>query len=177
MWLSEIDFDGRFVTGVLMNSPNWVKSIKEGDTAKIPLNQISDWMYAISGDVHGAFTVNLLRSRMSEPERRAHDTAWGLNFGDPLKTRMVAEHEHQALTENLALSLKTYLGKDPSLVSARGDNGWTLLHAEASAGSTGTVQILLDAGADRNAAADNGMTPLDLAKALGWDEVVDLLRR
>src|SRR3954463_6492511 len=31
MWLGEVDFDGRFVTGTLLNSPRWLKTVKEGD--------------------------------------------------------------------------------------------------------------------------------------------------
>ena len=30
MWFSDIDFDGECVDGVLVNSPNWVKSVKKG---------------------------------------------------------------------------------------------------------------------------------------------------
>ena len=30
MWLSDSDFDGESVSGVLVNSPNWVKSVKKG---------------------------------------------------------------------------------------------------------------------------------------------------
>src|SRR5262245_5869506 len=55
MWLSEIDFDGQFVSGVLLNSPNWLKSVKEGDRVRIPPGQISDWMYVLNGDVYGAY--------------------------------------------------------------------------------------------------------------------------
>src|SRR5687767_11897777 len=47
MWLSDVDFDGREVSGTLLNSPNWLKSVKEGDAVRLPLDQISDWMYAI----------------------------------------------------------------------------------------------------------------------------------
>ena len=61
MWLSEVDFDGEIVSAVLLNAPNWLKSVKAGDTARIPLSEISDWMYVIEGEVFGAYTVNLLR--------------------------------------------------------------------------------------------------------------------
>jgi uncharacterized protein len=53
---------------VLLNAPNWLKTVKEGDSARIPLGEIGDWMYVISGEVFGAYTVNLLRSRMGGPD-------------------------------------------------------------------------------------------------------------
>jgi len=177
MWLSDVDFDGRFVSGVLGNAPNWLKTVKEGDAARFRVGEISDWMYVISGEAYGAFTVNLLRSRMSKQERLEHDAAWGLNFGDPLKVRMVSEQEHQALSEAAASSLKDQLAKTPLLVSAKGHNGWTLLHQDASAGSVATVKVLLEGGADPSAVTEQGMTPLQLAEALGWDSVVELLAR
>lgn len=193
MWLSEVDFDGQIVSGVLLNAPNWLKTIKRGDSVRIPLRQISDWMYAISGEVFGAYTVNLLRYRMGRRERDEHDSAWGLNFGDPMKIRVAPEPnkgggflkswfgkrqadtgEHP-MSENMASSLKDQLAKDPSLVSATDDRGWTFLHQEALAGSAPTVKVLLEAGADPNALTNHGMTPLQLAKSLGWDNVVALL--
>lgn len=192
MWLSEIDFDGECVTGVLLNSPNWVKSVKKGDTVRIPLGEITDWMYAMSGVVFGAHTVNLMRSRMGADERAEHDAAWGLDFGDPSQVRIApalgagwqpknwldateaAAHEHP-MSENMAPSLKQQLAKDSSFVSSKGDNGWTLLHHQALAGSVATVKVLLEAGADPDAQTDDGKTALQLAQSLGWDRVVALL--
>src|SRR5262249_8896122 len=95
MWLSEVDFDGQSVSGVLLNEPNWLKMVKAGDSARIPLGHISDWMYAISGEVFGAYTVNLMRSRMGRKERQEHDAAWGLDFGDPTKIRVAPEPNNE----------------------------------------------------------------------------------
>jgi uncharacterized protein len=89
MWVGEVDFDGHFVGGILLNSPSWLKSIKAGDSVRIRLDTISDWMYAINAEVYGAYTVNLLRSRMSQQECREHDSAWGLNFSNPNQIRIV----------------------------------------------------------------------------------------
>ena len=193
MWLSEVDFDGQFVSGVLLNAPNWLKTVKEGDSARIPLGEISDWMYAISGEVFGAYTVNLLRSRMKRQERQEHDAAWDLNFGNPTKTRVApepnkgggllkswfgkrqADIQEHPMSEAMASSLKEQIANDPSLVSAKDDKGWTLLHQEASAGSTATAKILLEAGADPKAVTNHGSTPLQLAKSLGWGKIVALL--
>lgn len=194
MWLSEVDFDGRYVSGVLLNQPNWLKSVKQGDSARFALGQISDWMYVIGGEAFGAYTVNLVRSRMGRKERQEHDAAWGLNFGDPGKIRVVPEpkkgggllknwfggspantQEHP-MSEGMAAKLKEQLAKQPALLSSKNDRGWTFLHQEALAGNAATVKVLLQAGADRNAKTREGMTPLALAKSLGWEKVITLLQ-
>jgi uncharacterized protein YegJ (DUF2314 family) len=194
MWLAQVDFDGQFVSGVLLNAPNWLKTVKEGDSARLTLYAISDWMYAIKGEVYGAYTVNLMRSRMGHRERKEHDGAWGLNFGDPHSIRIVPEQkrsggllkalfggrgnpeiQEHAMSEAMASSLEDRLTEDPSMLSAKDEKGWTLLHHQALAGSTATVKVLLERGADANAATDKGMRPLQLAKSLGWNKVVALL--
>ena len=88
MWVNEIDFDGREIHGTLINSPNWLKSVKVGDEVSVPVGGISDWMYVVSGEVYGGFTVNQIRSRMGAAERREHDEAWGLDFGDPAEEKL-----------------------------------------------------------------------------------------
>jgi ankyrin repeat protein len=79
------------------------------------------------------------------------------------------------MSENTAPSLKKEIANDPSFVSQKDDRGWTFLHQEALAGNMATVKVLLDAGADVNARTGHGMTPLQLAKSLGWDKVAALL--
>jgi uncharacterized protein YegJ (DUF2314 family) len=186
MWLGEIDFDGLFVSGELLNAPQWLKSVKQKDSVRLRLREITDWMYAIGGEVYGAYTVNLMRSRMSTRERKDHDKAWGLDFGDPHKIRLVPEKKNwfskgdvelqeHPMSEAMAPSLKEELAKNPSLVQHKDEKGWTFLHHEALAGSTASVKILLECGADPNAVAANGATPLRLAKVLGWERVVKLL--
>jgi uncharacterized protein YegJ (DUF2314 family) len=193
MWLSDIDFDGRLVSGVLLNTPNWLKTVKAGDSARIPLAEISDWMYSMFGVVYGAYTVNLMRSRMGSQERKEHDDAWGLNFGDPNKIRIVPEDkksggflkswfgkrdteiQEHPMSENMASKLKESLAEHPSMLHDKDGRGWTLLHQLALAGSAAGVKIMLDAGADPNTLTNDGMTPLELAKSLHWDKVIALL--
>lgn len=193
MWMSEIDFDGRFVSGELLNEPNWLETVKQGDAARVALGEISDWMYVREGEVFGAHTVNLLRSRMGKKERQEHDDAWGLNFGDPTKIRLMPEpkkaggvlknwfgrpqaesQDHPACIA-MAAKLPELLADDPSLLTRKDERGWTALHHDALAGNVAIVKILLDAGADRDARTDHGMTPLRLARCLGWEQVVALL--
>ncbi len=195
MWISEVEFDGHLITGTLLNAPNNLTSISEGDYVGIPLEEISDWMYVLDGDVYGAHTVNLMRSRMGAQERKSHDAAWGLSFGDPAQIRLIPEPKKSGgflqgwfgkpsapdfeaehpMSINMAASLKEQLAKDPSFLTSTDENGWTILHQEALAGSAPTVKVLLDAGADRHAKTSTGLTPLDLAKTLHWQSVINLL--
>jgi uncharacterized protein YegJ (DUF2314 family) len=194
MWLGEVDFDGRLVSGVLLNAPNWLKTVKEGDSASMPIAGITDWMYAINGEVYGGYTVNLMRSRMGRRERQEHDDAWGLNFGAPNKIRVAQEQkkaggflkswfggqsdasiDEHPMSEAMGPSLREQLAKNPSMLNARDDRGWTLLHQQALAGSRATVKVLLELGADPNAKTNDGMTPLKLARSLGWENVEALL--
>jgi uncharacterized protein len=194
MWINDVDFDGKVVRGTLINSPNWLKSVKEGDAVTLPGGRIADWMYAIAGRVYGGFTVNLMRARMNPAERKAHDRAWGLNFGDPAKIHIVPPKEkpgffarlkgepepedprgEHPMSENMAPALREELKKSPEMLTTKDDGGWTILHHQALAGSVATVKVLLEMGADTGVRTAHGMTALDLARVLGWKEIVALL--
>lgn len=187
MWMGDIDFDGRTVHGSLLNSPNWLRTVKAGDAVSIPLGRITDWMYAIGGEVYGAFTVQAIRAGMDPRERKEHDSAWGLSFGNPSKVRVVpegpnwfasggADGEHP-MSEAMGPSLKEQLDGDPSMVRSRDERGWTFLHQLSLAGSAAAVRLLLEAGADPNAKAHDGTMPLQLARSLKWQRVIDLLTK
>ncbi|MEM7013995.1 MAG: DUF2314 domain-containing protein, partial [Verrucomicrobiota bacterium] len=206
MWISDVDFDGAAVRGTLINEPNWLTSVKQGDVAEAPLSEIGDWMYAVNSRVYGAYTVNLMRSQMAPAERAQHDEAWGLDFGDPNQIELVPanfygsekksgfigklfgkkqnaspedstpieEREHP-MSENMRPSLEEHLAGDPSAANSPDDNGWTFLHHQALAGSAASVEVLLNHGADVNMSTSSGLTPLSLAKSLGWPRVEKLL--
>lgn len=204
MWLNEITFDGELITGTLLNAPHWLKSIAEGDRSQVPIKGISDWMYAIGDRVYGAYTVNLLRSQMARGERAQHDAAWGLDFGDPNEIQIVPpewfggkpkagffkklfgggggetppvdlETAEHPMAVNMADSLRDFLNEDPMNVYITDDNGWTMLHQQALAGTVIGVSILLEQGADPNAVTSDGATALQFARSLGWKQVIDVL--
>lgn len=179
MWVGDVMFDGKHISGTLMNSPNWLTSVGEGDDVRITLGQMTDWMYACEGKVYGAFTVNQIRAKMPPDEREEHDAAWGLEFGDPHSSRVVMEESQLTGEHPMALNMREplveHLRENPESINVADDNGWTLLHRQALGGSPGCVGVLLEHGANPNAVTSNGMTPLALANSLGWKEVADLL--
>jgi uncharacterized protein len=179
MWIKDVDFDGREVSGKLLNQPNWLKSVRQGDAVRMPLERVTDWMYVMRGEVYGAFTVQLMRSRMGRKERAGHDQAWGLNFGDPAEVRIVKEPASltgdHPMSVNMGSSLQEAIARDPSFMSPD-ERGWTILHHLALAGSKTGVKVLLKAGVDPNLRTGDGRTAVELAESLGWDEVVKLLR-
>ena len=166
MWVNEVYFDGERVCGVLVNDPNVLSNVKNGDEVAVPLEQISDWMFAIEG------------------KRAEHDEAGGLNFGDPDVVLVAYEQqEHpQNLTEhpmsvNTKKNFEEFLRGYPDEITRTDDEGYTMLHHEAIAGNLTSLELLLAKGADKNAKNIHGKTALDYARALGWDHVAEALSR
>lgn len=83
MWVGDLQFDGKTVSGTLMNAPNHIESLSEGDTVSYHLDEISDWLYSMNATVYGGFTIQVLRAHMSALERQDHDGMWGLTFPEP----------------------------------------------------------------------------------------------
>ncbi len=184
MWVNDVYFDGERVCGVLVNDPNVLSNVKNGDEVAVPLEQISDWMFAIEGKTYGGFSVQAMRKAMSQSEHAEHDEAWGLNFGDPDVVLVAYEQqEHpQNLTEhpmsvNTKKNFEEFLRGYPDEITRTDDEGHTMLHHEAIAGNRTRLELLLAKGADKNAKNIHGKTALDYARALGWDHVAEALSR
>jgi ankyrin repeat protein len=79
------------------------------------------------------------------------------------------------MSVNMGPSLKERIAADPSFMTSPDDRGWTLLHHLALAGSTTGIRVLLEAGADPNVKTAKGFTAAQLARTLGWVEVIKLL--
>lgn len=208
MWLIDVDFDGRKISGTLINSPHSLKTFHEGDQVSISGKQLCDWMYVIDGMVYGGFTVDLMRSRMAKGERKQHDQAWGFDFGEvgivnlvppefigePAAKRKgllsgfgskptpqqdyakVSASEHP-MSANMRESLDQTMAENPDFVHEADDRGYSMLHQLSLAGSFDGVDVCLKHGADPSKAAQNGMTPMALAKSLGWKKVMARLQQ
>lgn len=201
MWIGDIEFDGDSVSGTLLNSPNWLTSVSEGDSVSMPFAHLTDWMMTADGRAYGGFTVNLMRSRMPSRERQQHDQAWELDFGDPSDVQVEIQREPRPkaglisglygkrsrpqttptafsdhpMCVNMIPKIEAQLQADRSIASTVGVDGWTLLQQEALAGNLGIVKLLVAFGADVGARSPNGYAAADLARKIGWNEIADYL--
>ena len=175
MWVNQIDFDGISIYGVLVNSPNFLKSVKEGDEVSFPLDCVSDWLCVLNGEVYGGYTIQVIRNRMSGSERKEHDEAWGLPFPSP-DTVLVPER-NQKFAKAIADMMAEQVKKQPEVIGMTYDEGRTLLHLESLYGKADSVKVLLEYGASSEAKCDRGWTPLDYAKVLNWGEIIELLAK
>ncbi|MEZ5328454.1 MAG: DUF2314 domain-containing protein [Verrucomicrobiales bacterium] len=80
MWVNEVEYDGKTITGVLADTPRQLRSVRPGQRVTFPLERLSDWFYVDDDKAIGAFTVRLLRTRMTEKQRREHDSHYPFQF-------------------------------------------------------------------------------------------------
>ena len=80
MWLDNVEFDGTTISGHLLNEPIHVHSLRKGQRVSFPLDQLGDWFYVRDGRAVGGFTERLLRSRLSEEQRRVYDSEHAYRF-------------------------------------------------------------------------------------------------
>lgn len=182
MWINEIHFDGEYIYGTLVNDPGQLTNVNNGDEVKIPISQISDWLFASQGKTYGGFTIQAMRSEMGEDEREAHDEAWGMDFGDYNDILVAFEQKEKPenliehpMSKNMKESLIDFLKNNPGEINSKDESGYTFLHREAIAGNSTSVQILIESGADINAKTVDGKTALDFAKQLKWEHLLPLL--
>lgn len=79
-YLGKDDSDEKRYRGELLSTPRKVKIIKKGQVANFTLERVSDWLYVEDDKAHGAFTVQLLRRRMTVKERKKHDAGYPFKF-------------------------------------------------------------------------------------------------
>jgi uncharacterized protein YegJ (DUF2314 family) len=188
MWVGEIEFDGQILTGRLLNQPNEIEDLNQGDIVQFHYREISDWMYSLGGKVYGAFTVNVLRSRMTTKELIEHDDAWGLDFGDPnhiqiepilsfsnfslIPSTELPEHQ---MSNNMADKSEEGIKGMGQQINDISIFGMTMLQFESLSGNLAQVKLLIKYGADRSIKNMNNKTAKDLAEMLGWAKISAVL--
>lgn len=81
IWIGNIQGieEGKYI-GVIDNLPEKIKSVKLCDTVQIEKKEISDWMYIKKSELHGGYTIRLLRERMTEGQRKKFDVESGMKI-------------------------------------------------------------------------------------------------
>lgn len=200
MWIGDVEYDGDTISGTLLNSPNWLTSVREGDAVRVPFSHLTDWMMTADGRAYGGFTVNLMRARMDRKERKQHDDAWGLEFGDPAVVQVEVERgkskgkflsglfgskpknsdgeggfKEHPMCLNMLEKYDAQLKGDPSPVEFVDETGLTLLHRDALAGNFALIKLYVQYGADVAKTTPSGRTAADLARGIGWPEIAEYL--
>jgi uncharacterized protein YegJ (DUF2314 family) len=184
MWINDIMFDGEEIKGILVNTPNELTNIENGDEVTIPLNQISDWLFATGGKTYGGFTIQAMRAEMNTTQRKEHDEAWGLDFGDYNDILVVYEQkEHpenlidHPMSKNMKEKLAEFITQHPGELTSTDEQGYTILHKETIAGNITSVEVLLSLGANKTTRTNTGKTALDFARQLNWEHLIPVLEK
>jgi uncharacterized protein YegJ (DUF2314 family) len=80
LWIQNVSYDGKMISGEVASEPADLKSVKLGEKVSFPLERLSDWLYVEKGVAMGAFTVQYLRKKMGEEERKEHDALYPFRF-------------------------------------------------------------------------------------------------
>jgi uncharacterized protein YegJ (DUF2314 family) len=64
MWLTVQSIGDDSITGVLGNSPAFVKNVQEGDVVTVSLASLNDWVYFAEGEQVGGFTMKVMEEEL-----------------------------------------------------------------------------------------------------------------
>ncbi len=70
IWIGDISFKNGDFYGIIDNTPEYTKIVKEGEKVKIDTSKISDWQYVKNDTLFGGFTIKVIRDELPEEERK-----------------------------------------------------------------------------------------------------------
>lgn len=73
IWISDIQRSGNHYVGTVGNVPEATTEVKYGDTVEVDNQKISDWMYLDNDTLRGGYTLRVIRSSMSDEEKKQFD--------------------------------------------------------------------------------------------------------
>lgn len=80
LWLDSISYDGKNFSGIVNNTPGFLKKVKLNDKVKVAPENVKDWMYIENKKLMGGYTMRVLYDQMSQSEREAWDKERDWNF-------------------------------------------------------------------------------------------------
>jgi uncharacterized protein YegJ (DUF2314 family) len=70
IWLTDLHFDGRVLSGKVDNNPVDVKSLRLGQKVTVRPEEVSDWMYVENGRLVGGYTVRAYYRNLPADQKR-----------------------------------------------------------------------------------------------------------
>jgi uncharacterized protein YegJ (DUF2314 family) len=67
-WLTNVTYADGVFTGEIDNDPEFVHTVKLGQTVSVKKEEISDWLYMKDGKMYGNYTVRVLLPKMDPDE-------------------------------------------------------------------------------------------------------------
>ncbi len=80
LWINGVRPEEEGYSGIVNESPMKLKDLEAFEEIRFTLNQVSDWQYFAEEKIVGAYTTQVMRSRMSEEERAEHDAMYPFPF-------------------------------------------------------------------------------------------------
>lgn len=77
IWIGNLFLKDSVLYGVVNNSPQSTVKVQLGDTIKVDLSKMSDWMYLSKGVLKGGNTLRVIRNQMSTDEKKQFDESVG----------------------------------------------------------------------------------------------------
>lgn len=82
IWATSITvLEGNYY-GIIDNVPEMTSAVKSGPKIRLNKEDITDWMYGDRGALRGAYTLRVIRNRMTEEERKKFDAGFSLKISD-----------------------------------------------------------------------------------------------
>lgn len=66
MWVSVSIVSETHIIGRLDNQPAYVRAVKAGQRVRVPRKGLNDWLFVCGGEMHGGFTLNVVRDRIDD---------------------------------------------------------------------------------------------------------------
>lgn len=82
LWIKSVVFyaEKNKYVGIVADTPLYTKKVKFDEIVEVDEKEISDWMYFQDNVVKGGYTLRLLRSRMTDEDRKLLDKESGYVF-------------------------------------------------------------------------------------------------
>lgn len=82
LWIRSVVFyaEKNKYAGIVAHAPLYTNKVKLDEIVEVDENEIADWMYFQDNVVKGGYTLRLLRSRMTDEDKRSFDKESGYIF-------------------------------------------------------------------------------------------------